>query len=152
MGRRATVVAGAVRIDTRCGEIVLGDEVFVEGGWIAGRLYVGDRTYIVGGMKLGGSAAHSLTIGSDCWIAPNVYACPASHHFKDRSRTITEQGVWGADIVIGDDCWIGANVVIQPGVTIGKGAVVGANAVVTKDVPEYTIVAGIPAREIGRRE
>lgn len=50
-----------------------------------------------------------------------------------------------------DDCWLGANTVICPGVTIGKGSIVGANAVVTKDVPPYSVVAGVPARVVGTR-
>ena len=51
-------------------------------------------------------------------------------------------------VTIGNDCWFGANVVICPGVTIGEGAVVGANSTVTKDVPPYTIVVGNPAKVI----
>lgn len=54
-------------------------------------------------------------------------------------------------IAIGDDCWLGVNVVVSPGVSIGQGAVVGANAVVTKDVVPYSVVAGSPARQIGQR-
>ena len=55
------------------------------------------------------------------------------------------------DIVIGNDVWIGYEAVIMAGVTIGDGAIIGARAVVTKDVPPYTIVGGVPAREIRRR-
>jgi acetyltransferase-like isoleucine patch superfamily enzyme len=54
-------------------------------------------------------------------------------------------------VVLEDDVWLGAGVVVTPGVTIARGAVVGANAVVTKDVPEYEIWAGVPARRIGER-
>ena len=55
------------------------------------------------------------------------------------------------DIVIGNDVWIGYEAVVMAGVTIGNGAIIGARAVVTKDVPPYTIVGGVPAREIRRR-
>lgn len=55
------------------------------------------------------------------------------------------------DIVIGNDVWIGYEAVVMAGVTIGDGAIIGARAVVTKDVPPYTIVGGVPAREIRRR-
>ena len=101
---------------------------------------------------MGGSSKYRVTIGDDTWIAPNVYICPSTHNCKDRNRTIREQGVWGGDITIGKDCWIGVNVVISPGVTIGDGAVIGANAVVTKDIPPYAIAVGAPARVIGYRE
>ena len=57
----------------------------------------------------------------------------------------------GGEVIIGDYSWLGANAIILPNVRIGKGAVVGAGAVVTKDVPDYTIVGGIPARPIGTR-
>ena len=54
-------------------------------------------------------------------------------------------------VVVGDDCWLGSNAVILPGATLSKGTVVGANAVVTKDFPQYSIIAGMPAKVIGKR-
>jgi hypothetical protein len=57
----------------------------------------------------------------------------------------------GKPVVVEDDCWLGINVVVMPGVTIGKGAVVGANSVVTRDVAPYTIVAGVPAKMLKKR-
>lgn len=59
---------------------------------------------------------------------------------------------YGKPITIGEDCWIGGNVVVLPGVTIGRGVTVGAGSVVTKDVEDYVVVAGNPARVIRRLE
>ena len=62
-----------------------------------------------------------------------------------------DQGIEEAPVEIGSDAWIGANACILPGVSIGKGAVVGAGAVVTKDVPDCTVVVGVPARALRKR-
>lgn len=78
----------------------------------------------------------------------------ASNHSIERSQNISAQP-WDEQrigITLGDDVWIGANSVILPGVTIGRGAVIGAGAVVTKDIPEYAIAVGNPARVIKYRE
>lgn len=75
-----------------------------------------------------------------------------NHVFSDRQRPIMEQGVVCAPVTIEDDVWIGVNVTILPGVTVGKGSVLGAGAVVTKDVKPFTVVAGVPAKVMGRRQ
>ena len=69
-----------------------------------------------------------------------------NHNFEDATQRIDEQGVGTKPVVIGDDVWIGANAVILPGVTIGRHCVVAAGAVVTKDVPDNSVVAGVPAK------
>ena len=71
-----------------------------------------------------------------------------NHNFEDTTKRIDEQGVSTQPVVIGDDVWIGANAVILPGVTIGRHCVVAAGAVVTKDVPDNTVVGGVPAKII----
>lgn len=58
----------------------------------------------------------------------------------------------GSPIEIGEDCWLGGNVVVLPGVTIGRGATVGAGSVVAKDVPEFCVVVGNPARVVKKVE
>jgi len=90
-----------------------------------------------------------IRIGNYFAIGPKsqIYSC--SNEYQPGKLIIECHKV--ADVTIEDDVWIGAGVVILPGVTISKGAVVGANAVVTKNVAPYTIVAGVPAKEIGRR-
>ena len=71
-----------------------------------------------------------------------------NHNFSDAEKRIDEQGVNTTPVVIEDDIWIGANAVILPGVTIGQHSVVAAGAIVTKDVPPHSLVAGVPAKVI----
>lgn len=104
-----------------------------------------------------------VRIGRYCSLAPNVYISSGKHYFDLMpSWLIKDQDKMSASdeklmkqhskpVVIEDDCWLGINVVVMSGVTIGKGAVVGANSVVTKDVEPYTVVAGVPAKLIKKR-
>ena len=80
-----------------------------------------------------------------------VLAKISNHRIEDPDRTMWDQGQTGGRIVIGDDVWIGASAVIVPNVTVGSHVVIAAGAVVTRDVPDYAIVAGVPARVIGDR-
>jgi acetyltransferase-like isoleucine patch superfamily enzyme len=80
-----------------------------------------------------------------------VQVISGSHIFDNPDVPVRFQGTAYGNVSIGEDCWLGTNVVVLPGVTIGKGAVVGAGAVVTKDVPEYAIALGIPAKVVGHR-
>ncbi len=152
IGRLPRIDFSRVRFNAWIGPITAGDECGILGGDIEGTLTIGDRVNLMSPCRIGGSSLHKVTIGSDTWVAPNAYIVPTTHSFKRRDLTISQQGTHGADITIGEDCWIGINVVISPGVTIGKGAVIGANSVVTKDIPEYAIAVGAPAKVIGSRE
>lgn len=89
-----------------------------------------------------------VTIGNHVILAQGVTVTALNHNYADPVIPICQQGVSTAPIVINDDAWIGANVVILPGVTIGSHVVVAAGAVVTKDVPDHCIVAGVPAKVI----
>ncbi len=89
-----------------------------------------------------------VCIGSHVNLAQGITVTALNHNFEDTTRRIDEQGISTKPVVIGDDVWIGANAVILPGVTIGRHAVVAAGAVVSKDVPDYCIVAGVPAKVI----
>ena len=94
-----------------------------------------------------------VVIGDDGLMGPHVLIVAGSHGMK-RGIPINQQPInyENRDIIIGNDVWIGAHAVILGGVKIGDGAVIGAGAVVTKDVPPYTIVAGVPAKPIGERK
>lgn len=122
-------------------------------------LYVGEGTTVQRRCTINGS----VRIGAGCIFAPNVFISSGTHPFKDiphlpirvqeqkiislrGSLTHLDRPIW-----IQDDCWLGINAVVCPGVTIGKGSVIGANAVVTQDVAPYSIMAGVPAKVIGRR-
>lgn len=109
-----------------------------------------------------------ITIGRDCLIGEysvirgqggvrlgdRVYTSPftqllaVNHVFNDPERPFVQQGITAEGIVIEDDVWLGAGAIVTDGVHVGKGAVVAAGAVVTKDVPAHTVVAGVPARPI----
>ncbi|MGQ0604429.1 MAG: acyltransferase [Anaerolineales bacterium] len=87
-------------------------------------------------------------IGDRVYTSPFTQIIAVNHVFDDRTKPFVEQGITAEGIVIEDDVWLGANVVVVDGVRIGQGAVIAAGAVVTKDVPPYTVVAGVPAKPI----
>lgn len=109
-----------------------------------GDLYIGHHTRI----GLHNTIIGPVNIGNHVNLAQGVVVSGLNHNFQDTNKRIDEQGVSTLPITIHDDVWIGANAVITAGVTIGRHSVVAAGSVVTKDVPEYTVVAGSPARVI----
>jgi maltose O-acetyltransferase len=91
-------------------------------------------------------------IGNYVMIAPNVAILNSTHNYENRSTPMkTQGGKENLNPTIEDDVWIGRNVVIMAGVTLGKGAVIAAGAIVTKDVEPFCVVAGVPAKIIKRR-
>lgn len=94
--------------------------------------------------SLGGQG--NLTIGNYVNIGPNCSLITAQHRFDRPDKPMAFQGITRGPIVIEDDVWLGVNVTVLPNVRIGRGAIVGANAVVTRDVPPYAIVTGVPAK------
>lgn len=111
-----------------------------------GDVVIGDHTRI----GLHNTIIGPVTIGNHVNLAQGITVTALNHNFSETDKCIDEQGVSTLPIVISDDVWIGANAVILPGVTIGSHSVVAAGAVVTKDVPNGCIVAGIPAKIIKR--
>ena len=111
---------------------------------------VGDDVYVGDSVQLY-AWNERITIGSNVLIAAGVRMITRKHGFADVVRPMAEQGYNNAPIVIEDDVWIGFQSVILPGVTIGRGSIVGAGAVVTKDIAPYSIVGGVPARLIMKR-
>jgi acetyltransferase-like isoleucine patch superfamily enzyme len=89
-----------------------------------------------------------VIIGNHVNLAQGITVTALNHNFEDSNKRIDEQGVSTSAVIIEDDIWIGANAVILPGVTIGHHSVVAAGAVVTKDVPPHSLVAGVPAKII----
>ena len=154
-----------LRIDStdhgrRTGQITLDRSV-----WLAprchleanGELSIGAYTTVQRGSSFNGTVA----IGARCVIAPNVFISSGSHLFdrwpglpigeQERRAIAADGSLEDRPVRVGDDCWLGVNVVIAPGVTVGRGAIVGANSVVTRDVGAYEVVAGSPATFIRRR-
>lgn len=132
--------------------VAIGDQVtFYPGVSIrgCGRLTIGDHSSINSGVIFGLTC--DLTLGKHVLVGDNVSFRTADHEFADTNTPMGDQGERRGSIVIDDDVWLGANVTVLRGVRIGRGAIVGANAVVTRDVPEYAIVGGVPAKFIRSR-
>jgi acetyltransferase-like isoleucine patch superfamily enzyme len=89
-----------------------------------------------------------VTIGDRVYTSPFTQIIAVNHVFDDPAKPFVDQGITAEGIVIEDDVWLGAGAVVTDGVRVGKGAIVAAGAVVTKDVPAHTVVAGVPARVI----
>ena len=93
-----------------------------------------------------------IFIGNNVLIGPNVVLRSNNHTFKSTKIPIISQGMTEGEIIIGNDVWIGSNAVILPNCNIGDGAIIGAGAVVTSNIEPYTVVGGIPAKFIKKRE
>lgn len=94
-----------------------------------------------------------VTIGRDVMMGPHVTIYTRNHDFSRTDIPMNQQDFCKEEpVTIGDDVWIGSHIIILPGVSIGRGSVIGAGSVVTKDVPEWTIVAGNPAKVIRSRK
>jgi acetyltransferase-like isoleucine patch superfamily enzyme len=160
IGRYATIGDGTIlsglgcdglRIGARANvgaysRLVVGTDIGRPGSYI----HIGERCGIGEYSSVGGSGG--VSIGKDTIIGQYFSAHPENHNFSDPMRPIREQGTTRRRIEIEDDCWLGARVTVLGGVTIGRGSVIAAGSVVTRDVPPYSIVAGVPARVVGSRE
>lgn len=144
MGRNVRIT-GDLRITTGT-RVAFRDGVILAGN---GRLTIGDNTAINTDCII--TALESVEIGANVMFAPRVYVLDVDHRFDRRDVPIPQQGYTVRPVVIEDDVWIGAGAVITKGVRIGKGAIIGANSVVTRDVPAYMIAAGAPARVVRER-
>lgn len=112
-------------------------------------LKVGDYSNIEAYCYIGCSG--QIEVGSNVLIGPRVSISAENHKFSQLDMPIREQEVTRQPIVIQDDCWLGSNCVITAGIKIGKGSIIAAGAVVTKDVAPYSIVRGVPAKVIRMR-
>ena len=109
-----------------------------------GDIIIGNNSFIgVGNVIIG-----PVMIGSNTMLAQNVVLSGMNHGYEDVEVPPIKQKISTKQINIGDSVWVGANVTVTAGVTIGKHSVVGAGSVVTKDVPEYSVAVGNPARVI----
>jgi len=151
-----------IRLDgNELGKLQLGEHAAISAGTVLsfgderngfGTIAIGDRTWIgqYNNLRAGGG---DIQIGSDCLIS-QFCTLIASNHGCDREIPINRQPPEPKrrGVILQDDVWLGAGTVITAGVTIGRGGIVGANAVVTNDIPPYEIWAGVPARKIGDRK
>ena len=91
-----------------------------------------------------------IKIGNDCLVANNVTILTRSYHL-DKNKKISNESMYSKDVNIGNNVLIGGNVIIMPGVTIDNNSVVGAGSVVTKNIGDFEIWAGVPAKFIRKR-
>ncbi len=126
----------------------LGKDVYL-GTFPSGSLSIGSNTYI--GRYSIILAYDNVQIGKDCLIAPYCHITDTSHNFDDVNQPIRLQQLKAEKVIIEDDVWLGAGVSVLPGVTIGRGSVIGARAVVSKDIPAYSIAVGVPAKVLKKR-
>ena len=144
-----SVIHRSARMDTPPYRIFsLGDYSVVESfaciNNAVGDVIIGDHTRI----GLHNTIIGPVEIGNHVNLAQGITVTALNHNFSDTNKRIDEQGVSTNPVTIEDDVWVGANAVILPGVTIGEHCVVAAGAVVTKDVPPHSLVAGVPAKVI----
>lgn len=144
-----SVIHRSVRMDTPpYRRFCLGDYSVVESfaciNNAVGDVMIGDHTRI----GLHNTIIGPVSIGNHVNLAQGITVTALNHIFEDTEKRIDEQDVSTTPVTIEDDVWIGANAVILPGVHIGSHCVVAAGAVVTKDVPPHSLVAGVPAKVI----
>lgn len=111
---------------------------------------VGDRCLIGKGSGIVGH--FSIEIGDDVWTGHHVYITDQNHGYTDVSLPISKQSMPERAVKIGDGSWLGHGTIVLPGVTIGRHVVVGANSVVTGDLPDFSVAVGSPARVVRRHE
>ena len=128
----------------------IGEGTLLEPGvWLtapdSARIHIGVGTFL--NLEVMVAAAELVEIGDHCMFANGCFVTDASHRFDDPGLPVPWQGfTTKGPTHVGDNVWCGANVVITTGVTIGERCVIGANSVVTSDIPPFSIAAGAPAR------
>jgi acetyltransferase-like isoleucine patch superfamily enzyme len=134
------------------GRLDVGPQALLEPGvWLTApapaRIRIGGGTFLNRGVMV--AAVELVEIGEHCMLANGCFVTDGSHRFDDPAKPVPWQGfTTKGPTRIGDNVWCGANVVVTSGVTIGERAVIGANSVVTRDIPPHTIAAGVPARPV----
>ena len=114
-----------------------------------GEVSIGAKTVM--GQECTISAFQHVSIGRECIVADRVMLIDFDHGVVEVERPIRLQGIYKRDVEVGNNCWIGYGACILRGVTVGDNCIVGTNSVVTKDVPDDTVVAGMPARPLRKR-
>lgn len=139
-----SIIHGHLLIFGFSGEIVIGENTFVGAGtsiWSAKKITIGSYVLLSHGVNIIDNISHPKNHRERMQDWDHIRSIGQR---KENSFDIKEK-----EIVIGDNVWIGFNSSVHRGVTIGKGAIIGSNTVVTKDIPEFAIVAGNPAQVIG---
>ena len=136
-------------------DVLIGPGVALSAGMVPGQeclvtpvVTIGDRCLIGRGSGIVGH--FSISIGNDVWTGHHVYITDQNHGYEDITIPISKQSQPERAVSIGDGSWLGHGSVVLPGVTIGRHVVIGANSVVTKDIPDFSVAVGVPAKVIRR--
>ena len=146
------------RIHPRSGAIVIGRNCSVStGAIIQGTVKMGSNCSVQAYSILVGETSADgvnggIEAGQGVRIAPQTVIFSANHVYSDPNRMIYEQGMAAEGVRIEDDVWLASHVVVTAGVCVGRGSIVAAGAVVTRNIPPYSVAAGIPARVIRKRK
>jgi acetyltransferase-like isoleucine patch superfamily enzyme len=150
--------------------IFIGESCYIDADTPKAKIEIGDDVYISRycvirggktGVKIGSNVNigwysmlygyGGIEIGDNTLLANNVQIHSGNHVYKDPNKPIRLQGGEGKPVKIDEDVWLASYTIVLPGITIGKGSVIGAGSVVTKDIPPYSIAVGNPAKVIGKR-
>jgi len=142
--------------DNKGGPLEIGDRVHIHRGTFiqtgtGGCICIGEETHIQPRCQLSAYGGGSIQIGRRVEIAPNCAFYPYNHTIFHQESIRNQPCYTKGGIIIGDDAWLGFGVIVLDGVRVGKGAVVGAGAVVTRDIPDNAIAVGTPARVVKMR-
>ena len=154
IGKKTQIYEG-VNVFSKNGQISIGDNCQIK---IRSRLVNKNSLISIGDFSALGNDSEIIAekeivqIGNYVRIAADVFITSSDHNFRDASKKIVEQGKKFDPVIIEDDVWIGRRAIVLPGVKIEEGAVIAAGAVVTKNIPRYSIAGGVPAKIIGKRE
>ncbi len=146
-------IHGNVLEALREGRLEVGEQVLFEPDvWLTvpapGRIRIGAGSFLNVGVMV--AAVELVEIGEHCMLANNCFVTDGNHRFDDPGKPVPWQGFSSKGHTrLGDNVWLGANVVVTSGVSIGERCVVGANSVVTRDIPPRCVAAGVPARVLG---
>ncbi len=132
---------------------MFGPQVTLSAGMVPGQQMVSDPVISVGDRCLFGKGSGivghlKITIGDDVWTGHHVYITDQNHGYEDPDLPISRQVMPERPVSIGDGSWLGHGTVVLPGARIGRHVVIGANSVVTGEIPDYSVAAGVPARVI----
>lgn len=116
-----------------------------------GEIRIGNEVFLNRNVHINASIGGIIDIGDKCLIGPNVVFRTANHNFDSIELPIQKQGHKIDNIILETDVWVASNVVLVGGIRIGKGSVIAAGSVVTKDIPSYSVVGGVPAKIIKKR-